>query len=442
MSARNQRNVFRNFDWLTIGLYGVLVVLGLLNIYSTNYDPEAKTWLSFATDPGRQLIWMGICAVLCVVILNIEGEFFIRFSVITYLSVLLLLVLVLLVGSERNGAKAWFGIGSFGIQPSEFAKTSIALLLAWFLSRPGTKFKSLGTRLGAVAIIALPAALIMLQPDVGTILVFIAFVFALYREGLSGNILIIGFGTVILAIVSILAGAADVNYPWFGEQSGIYVLLLVLVGLGILGMVGVSNFVLPRYRRVNYRTVVLSTLGAILLSLAVKTVVEDVMKGYQRERIYVLFGMDVTNPDADYNIRHAKAAIGSGGLTGKGYLNGPMTRYSFVPEQQTDFIFCTVGEEWGFIGGTLIIALFLTLILRIIALAERQRSQFSRIYGYCVASILFMHVLINVGMVLGVAPVIGIPLPFFSYGGSSLLGFTVLLMIMVRLDAERFSVFR
>jgi rod shape determining protein RodA len=207
-------------------------------------------------------------------------------------------------------------------------------------------------------------------------------------------------------------------------------------------MVGVSNFVLPRYRRVNYRTVVLSTLGAILLSLAVKTVVEDVMKGYQRERIYVLFGMDVTNPDADYNIRHAKAAIGSGGLTGKGYLNGPMTRYSFVPEQQTDFIFCTVGEEWGFIGGTLIIALFLTLILRIIALAERQRSQFSRIYGYCVASILFMHVLINVGMVLGVAPVIGIPLPFFSYGGSSLLGFTVLLMIMVRLDAERFSVFR
>jgi rod shape determining protein RodA len=442
MSARNQRNVFRNCDWLTIGLYGVLVVLGLLNIYSTNYDPEAKTWLSFATDPGRQLIWMGICAVLCVVILNIEGEFFIRFSVITYLSVLLLLVLVLLVGSERNGAKAWFGIGSFGIQPSEFAKTSIALLLAWFLSRPGTKFKSLGTRLGAVAIIALPAALIMLQPDVGTILVFIAFVFALYREGLSGNILIIGFGTVILAIVSILAGAADVNYPWFGEQSGIYVLLLVLFGLGILGMVGVSNFVLPRYRRVNYRTVVLSTLGAILLSLAVKTVVEDVMKGYQRERIYVLFGMDVTNPDADYNIRHAKAAIGSGGLTGKGYLNGPMTRYSFVPEQQTDFIFCTVGEEWGFIGGTLIIALFLTLILRIIALAERQRSQFSRIYGYCVASILFMHVLINVGMVLGVAPVIGIPLPFFSYGGSSLLGFTVLLMIMVRLDAERFSVFR
>lgn len=442
MSARNQRTIFRNLDWLTIGLYGVLVVLGLLNIYSTNYDPDAKTWLSFATDPGRQLIWIGICAVLCVVILNIEGEFFIRLSVITYLAVLLLLVLVLLVGSERNGAKAWFGIGSFGVQPSEFAKTSISLLLAWFLSRPGTKFKSLSTRLGALAIIGLPAGLIMLQPDVGTILVFIAFVFALYREGLSGNILIIGFGTVILAIVSILAGAADVNYPWFGQRSGIYVLLLVLLGLGLLGMIGVRNFVLPRYRRSNYRTVVLSALGAIVLSLTVKTVVEDVMKGYQRERIYVLFGMNVSNPDADYNIRHAKAAIGSGGFTGKGYLNGPMTRYSFVPEQQTDFIFCTVGEEWGFLGGTAIIAMFMTLILRIIALAERQRSQFSRIYGYCVASILFMHLLINVGMVLGIAPVIGIPLPFFSYGGSSLLGFTVLLMIMVRLDSERFSVFR
>ncbi len=442
MSTRTKRNILRNLDWLTIGLYVALVFLGLFIIYSTNYDPDGATLFSLNTDPGRQLIWIGICALICVVLLNTEGEFFIRFSVISYILVALLLVLVLVIGKKVGGARAWLGFGSLGIQPSEFSKTTIALLLAWFISRPGTRLKSFSTRVKVLLIIGLPAGLILLQPDVGTLLVFAAYVFALYREGLSGNILIVGFGTVILAIVAILAGAAEVNYPFVGEESGIYALALVLLLIGALALLAVRNFVLPRYRKPNYQLVVITLVGALVFSMGVKTIIEDVMRPHQRERIYVLFGMDVENPDADYNIRHAKAAIGSGGLTGKGFLNGPMTRYSFVPEQHTDFIFCTVGEEWGFFGGTLIVVLFMVLIMRVIALAERQRSQFSRVYGYCVASIFFMHVLINVGMVLGIAPVIGIPLPFFSYGGSSLLGFTILLMIMVRLDAERFSVFR
>lgn len=442
MSVRTKRSIVRNLDWLTIGLYAVLVLLGLFIIYSTNYDPDANVLFDMNSDPGRQLVWMGICAVICVVLLNTEGEFFIRFSVISYIVVAFLLVLVLLIGKKVGGAQSWLGVGSMGIQPSEFSKTTIALLLAWFISRPGTRLKSIATRVKVLLIIGLPAGLILLQPDVGTLLVFAAYVFALYREGLSGNILIVGFGTVILAIVAILAGAADVNYPFYGLASGIYVLALVLILGAALALFAVRSFVLPRYRKANYRLVLLTFAGALVFSMGVKTAIEDVMRPHQRERIYVLFGMDVENPDADYNIRHAKAAIGSGGLTGKGFLNGPMTRYSFVPEQHTDFIFCTVGEEWGFFGGTLVVVLFMVLILRIIALAERQRSQFSRIYGYCIASVFFMHVLINIGMVLGIAPVIGIPLPFFSYGGSSLLGFTIMLMIMVRLDAERFSVFR
>lgn len=442
MSNRNQKNIFKNFDALTIGLYITLVLLGFATIFSTNFDPEATQFIQFNTDPGRQLIWMGLCALVCIVLLNTEGEFFIRTSIISYIFVIALLLLVLVIGKKVGGARSWLGFGSFGIQPSEFAKITIALMLAWLLSRSGVKLKSLKMRVQALFIISLPAGLILLQPDVGTLLVLVAYVFALYREGLSGNILILGFGALILAVVAVLAGAADVTYPFFGTESGIYGMVIGMLCIALVAFFFIRNFILPRYRKRNYQILVISFISAVGFALAVNTIIEEVMRPHQRERIYVLFGMDVDNPDADYNIRHAKAAIGSGGWTGKGFLNGPMTRYNFVPEQHTDFIFCTIGEEWGFLGSALIVILFMVLIARIITLAERQRSQFSRIYGYCVASIFFMHVLINVGMVLGIAPVIGIPLPFFSYGGSSLLGFTILLMIMVRLDAERFSVFR
>jgi rod shape determining protein RodA len=441
MSATRRRDIRKNLDWITIGLYALLVMIGWTAIYSANFEAEHAAVFDFGADHGRQIIWMGVCAFIALVLLNTEGEFFIRFSVISYLVVFLMLILVLIIGKKVGGARSWFGVGSFGIQPSEFAKTATTLMLAWFIARTGSRFKALKTRLQAALIIAVPAGLILLQPDAGTVLVFAGLVFALYREGLSGNILLVGFGAIVLAVVAILTGAANVDYPFFGEQSGIYSMLIGLLILGIVLFLGVRTFTLPRHRKKNNRVVLITLIGALGFSFAVNYGIETVLKPHQRERIYVLFGMN-ENPDADYNIRHAKAAIGSGGWTGKGYLNGPMTRYDFVPEQHTDFIFCTIGEEWGFFGSFFVVTLFVVLILRIISLAERQRSQFSRVYGYGVASILFMHLLINVGMVLGIAPVIGIPLPFFSYGGSSLMGFTILIMIMLRLDAERFSVFR
>lgn len=441
MSATRRRDIRKNLDWTTIGLYALLVMIGWTAIYSANFEVEHAAVFDFSADHGRQIIWMGVCAFIALVLLNTEGEFFIRFSVISYLVVLLMLILVLIIGKKVGGARSWFGFGSFGIQPSEFAKTATTLMLAWFIARTGSRFKALKTRLQAALIIAVPAGLILLQPDAGTVLVFAGLVFALYREGLSGNILLVGFGAIVLAVVAILTGAATVDYPFVGEQSGIYSMLIGLLILGALLFLGVRTFTLPRHRKKNNRVVLITLIGALGFSYVVNYGIETVLKPHQRERIYVLFGMN-ENPDADYNIRHAKAAIGSGGWTGKGYLNGPMTRYDFVPEQHTDFIFCTIGEEWGFFGSFFVVTLFIVLILRIISLAERQRSQFSRVYGYGVASILFMHLLINVGMVLGIAPVIGIPLPFFSYGGSSLMGFTILIMIMLRLDAERFSVFR
>jgi rod shape determining protein RodA len=436
------RDIRKNIDWLSIGIYAALVICGWIAIYSASFSEAHPEIWDMGMPYGKQLLWMGICSLVALFTLNIEGEFFNRFSPIIYLSVTIMLVLVLLIGKKVGGARSWFAIGSFAIQPSEFAKMATGLFLAYFINTSGVKFKSFSNRLQVFGIVAIPAGLILLQPDAGTVLVFLGFIFAMYREGLSGNILIIGFASLILGVVSIIMGANVVDYPWFGEQSGIFYVGIGILALAALGFLGVKLLVLPRNRKRTNLIVLASLFGALIFSGGVYTGIEQILKPHQKERIYILFGLEVNNPDADYNIRHAKAAIGSGGWRGKGVLEGPMTRYNFVPEQNTDFIFCTIGEEWGFIGSVFVLVLFATLILRLLFLAERQRSQFSRVYGYCVASILFMHVLINVGMVIGLAPVIGIPLPFFSYGGSSLLGFTLLIFIMLRLDSERFSVFR
>lgn len=432
----------RNLDWISILMYTALVMIGLLAIYSACFNADHAQLYDISQPYGKQVMWIGICTFVALLTLNVEGEFFIRFSPLIYLAVLISLVLVLLVGKKVGGARSWFAIGSFAIQPSEFAKMACSLFLAYTINSAGTKFKSLKNRFKSLLIIAVPAGLIMLQPDAGTVLVFVGFIFALYREGLSGNILIVGFVALILAVMSIILGATIVHYPFLGEMTGIYYVGLVVIVAGFLSFLGVKLFVLPRFRRTKNIIILVSTLAALIFSGAVYTGIEQVLKPHQKERIYLLFGLEVDNPGAGYNIRHAKAAIGSGGFSGKGFLQGPMTRYNFVPEQRTDFIFCTIGEEWGFMGSTVVILLFLALILRMIMLAERQRSTFSRVYGYCVASIIFMHLMINVGMVIGLAPVIGIPLPFFSYGGSSLLGFTLLIFIMLRLDSERFTVFR
>jgi rod shape determining protein RodA len=297
------------------------------------------------------------------------------------------------------------------------------------------------TLLQSIVIVGIPAALILLQPDAGTTLVFGGLIFALYREGLSGNVLIAGFCALLITISSILTGASTIEYPWIGSQSAIGLLWIILIAIGLIIWQLVPNVVVPRKRKRIRNTTWIALVASLLLSAGMHTGLEQLPR-HQRERVQVLFGIDVSNPDADYNIRHSKAAIGSGGLSGKGFLNGPMTAYGFVPEQETDFIFCTVGEEWGFLGSAFVIVIFTVLLMRLLVIAERQRSDFTRVYAYGVVSILFMHYLINIGMVLGLAPVIGIPLPFFSAGGSSLMGFTLLIFILLRLDAERVSVLR
>jgi rod shape determining protein RodA len=293
-----------------------------------------------------------------------------------------------------------------------------------------------------LAIVGLPAGLILLQPDAGTVLVFVGFVFALYREGMTGAVLIAGFAAIVLAVLTILTGAGEVDYPWLGQRTGFtaFVVGLVLLGAGVIQVL--RSATLPRYRARTVRIALAVLVAGLAYSSALHVALEDVLRPHQKERIHVLFGLDVSNPDADYNIRHAKTAIGSGGFSGKGWRDGPMTGYGFVPEQETDFIFCKWSEEWGFAGAVFFLVLYTTFLLRIFYLGERQRSRFTRVYAYSLGGILFMHLLINVGMVLGLVPVIGIPLPFMSYGGSSFMAFSIMVAILLRLDAERFSVLR
>lgn len=440
MMKSRRATILSQLDWPTLMLVVALVILGWLNIVSATAEAEV-VW-DLGGKAGKQLIWMGVCAVLMTGLLAVEGEFYIRTSVLHYLVVLALLAAVLVVGKKVGGARSWFGVGGFGIQPSEFAKTATSLMVAWYLSRDGRPWRTLTTRLQSLAIIAIPAGLILLQPDAGTVLVFGGFVFVLYREGLSGNVLLLGVSALVLSVLTILIGASESWYPFVGMDTGFWWLLISLAGLGTLVLMLVRAATLPRFRKRTTRWGILLLVGGMLFSIGLHMGMENILKKHQRERIHVLFGIDVDNPDADYNIRHAKAAIGSGGWTGKGFAKGPMTAYGFVPEQETDFIFCTVGEEWGFLGSTGVVMMFVFLILRVLHLAERQRSPFTRMYAYAVASMLFMHVLVNVGMVLGLAPVIGIPLPFFSYGGSSLMGFTLLIGILLRLDGERFTILR
>jgi len=440
--TRRESSIRRNIDWITISLVAVLMFFGWINILSATSNIELLDWLDWSGKGGKQLMWITICFVLGFFIINIESEFFIRTSVIQYILTLLLLIAVLIIGKKIGGARSWFDFGGFSLQPSEFAKPTTALILAWYLSRDATKWRSIKVRLISLLLIAIPAGLILLQPDAGTVLVFAGFIFVLYREGLSGNVLIVGFTILLLSIATILIGVTSFHYPYFGVESGIGLFWILWLVVGAFVIYLLKELSLPRRRKQVAVWSVISLFAGLIMSVGLHTGMEKMLKPHQKERIHVLFGIDVNNPDADYNIRHAKAAIGSGGLTGKGWMHGPMTAYSFVPEQETDFIFCTVGEEWGFLGSAFVIFLFTFLLLRILIIAERQRSKFTRIYAYGVASILFMHLLVNVGMVLGLAPVIGIPLPFFSYGGSSLLGFTFLITVLIRLDGERLSVLR
>lgn len=413
---RQRKNIIQNLDWVTIGLYFVLVFIGWLNIYAAEYT-EHSSIFDMKENYGKQLLWIGTSVVIILGILIIDAKFYSTFSFIIYFLTLFLLIAVLLFGKEIAGSKSWFQIGGFSLQPAEFAKFATSLAIAKHLSKIDLDVIKLKPRLTSAAIIILPAILIILQHDTGSAMVYSALILVLFREGLSGFLLVIGLVTAFLFIIALLI-------PKF-------------IIIGILAVIFGLFFWTYRKKKGIIKWVVGLFILASAYVFSVDYAFENILEPHHKNRINVLLGIEKDIHGAGYNVHQSKIAIGSGGISGKGYLNGTQTKFKFVPEQSTDFIFCTIGEEWGFIGSLVLILIFLALLIRIILLAERQRSQFSRIYGYAVASIIFFHFAVNIAMTIGLFPVIGIPLPFISYGGSSLWGFTILLFIFVKLDSVR-----
>lgn len=416
MQQQNSRFFF-NVDWITILIYMALCAIGFINIFSVQYDPDKAAAFSFSAEYGKQLIFIISALVLGLSILLFDSKFFSVFAPIVYGVTIVLLLAVLVIGRNVGGNQAWIPIGSFRLQPSEFAKFGTALLLARYISSFNVKLNSLKPILICAAIIILPMALIMLQPDAGSMLVFLSFMFPLYREGLPGSLLIIFWGAVLLFILNLFV------------SPSILIFSILIIG-GLFAYNG-------RKRMQKVINVGIITLIAICYLFVAKYLFENVLKPHQRTRIELILGLTSDNRGAGYNVIQSKIAIGAGQLTGRGYLEGTQTKYGYVPAQSTDFIFSTIGEEWGFVGCFVVIGLYCFLLLRIVNMAERQRSVFSRVYGYSIACILFFHVFINIGMTIGIMPVIGIPLPFISYGGSSLWSFTILLFIFLKLDSNR-----
>jgi rod shape determining protein RodA len=428
---REQKNIFQNIDWVMTGLFLVLLVLGWMNIYAAVYNEEHNSIFDISQKYGKQMIWIAGSIIIALVVLIIDANFFTAFPYPMYIISSIMLVAVIFFGREVSGSHSWFRFGDFGLQPAEFGKFAVGLALAKYMSGLNIQVADLKTKAIAFFIILFPAAVIVLEKETGTALVYIAFIFVLFREGFSGNFLLGGFFTILLLVSALLVNKVVL----------VIVLAIIAIAIGLFIWVSSRNKKKAKRGLLGVFAILVIASGAVF---GVDKAFSK-MKGHQKTRINVFLGKEV-DPEmkkkAGYNINQSLIAIGSGGLTGKGYLQGTQTKYDFVPEQSTDFIFCTVGEEWGFVGCSIILALFLALILRIIFVAERQRSSFSRIYGYGVASILFFHITVNVGMTIGLAPVIGIPLPFFSYGGSSLWAFTILLFVFIKLDSNRLLILR
>ncbi|MBW4888715.1 rod shape-determining protein RodA [Mucilaginibacter sp. HMF5004] len=417
MNTNNQRSFFFNVDWITVFIYLALCTIGWFNIHSAVYDEKYPTVFGFHTDYSKQFFFILVSIMFAIIILLLDSRFFSALAPVFYGTTVVLLLLVLVIGRNVGGNQAWISVGPVRLQPSEFAKYATCLLLARYLSGVNIKITEIKSFLIAAAIIFVPMILIKMQPDDGSTLVFCSLIFVLYREGLSPIFLILAGLFITLFILSL-----------------IFKPIFVIGGLLIIG-----GIIIAAVRR--FRKLALMMLAGLIISImfvvAVPFVYKHVIKEHQRVRIDEWLGLASNLKGAGYNVHQSKIAIGSGKLWGKGYLKGTQTRFAFVPEQSTDFIFCTVGEEWGFAGSITVIGLYVFLILRIIVLAERQRSPFSRIYGYGVACVIFFHFFINVGLTIGAVPVIGIPLPFLSYGGSSLLSFTFLLFTLIKLDSNR-----
>ncbi|HJA15014.1 MAG TPA: rod shape-determining protein RodA [Candidatus Butyricimonas faecavium] len=474
MNSRSN-NLLANIDWVSILLYLLLVLIGWLNIYAAVYDENHSSIFDISQKYGKQLIWIGAAFVLAFLVLLTDSKFFTTFSMVIYGIMIFLLIAVLFFGTETKGARSWFEVGDFRIQPAEFAKFATNLAIAYVMSRHNFKVMRFSSLLTIGLILALPAGLIILQNDTGSALVYSSFILVLFREGLHGSILLLCFVAAAIFIMALLyspftvllviIGGTLIAFYYYRHdiQELFQIILFIGCGFGLFTLIkwvfnlSISDYymllivyvitsitaIFPIYKRKMKNMIPLLFISWLCVGAAPSVnYAFDHLQPHQQDRINELLGIKVDPKGTGYNVTQSKIAIGSGGLLGKGFLQGTQTKLNFVPEQSTDFIFCTVGEEWGFVGSTLVIALLAVFILRIIKLAERQRSSFSRIYGYGVASILFFHVAVNIGMTIGMAPVIGIPLPFFSYGGSSLWSFTILIFIFLRLDANRLQVFR
>ena len=472
---RRNVNIIKNLDFFTVFLYLLLVFMGWINIYAAVYNEEYSNIIDISQKYGKQLMWIGAATLLGIIILLVDSKFFSVFGNIIYICTILLLMAVLVLGREVNGARSWFELGPIRFQPAEFAKFATCLALAKYMSKFNFKIMRPKTLITIALIIFTPAALIILQNDTGSALVYSTFILVLYREGLPGLIIFLCFVCAALFILSLMTSPLTVTivilsggllaYKLYrkNNKETILAALLIAVLFSLLKTADwyfelkIEDFKLllysfglsiPLFITYIYRSkikyagmIIFLTCASIGFSSSVNYIFHNILEKHQSQRIKIMLGIESDPYGKGYNVNQSKIAIGSGGFSGKGFLKGTQTKYDFVPEQSTDFIFCTVGEEWGFLGTTFVIGIFITLILRLIFLAERQRSPFSRIYGYGVACILFFHLAINVGMTIGLAPVIGIPLPFFSYGGSSLWSFTILIFIFLKLDANRLELF-
>lgn len=481
MAIRNV-SVWRTVDWVTICIYLILVIFGWFSICGASYDYGDTDFLDFSSRSGKQLVWILCSFGLGFVLLMLEDKLYDMLAYFIYIGFIILLIVTIFIAPDVKGSRSWLQLGPVSIQPAEFAKFATALALAKFMSSYSFSIRKWKNVLILALIILLPMGLIILQKETGSALVYLAFFLVLYREGMPGAILFSGISAIIYFIVSIRFDDIFVGITPtpVGEFSVLSMILLftgimvfvyfkkkkiarnIILGsiIGISISLIIANYLKPfdvtwlqlllclivvvylcyaslRERNKSYLLVALFTVCSVAFLYSSDYVFNKVLEPHQQIRIQVLLGMEDDLAGAGYNVNQSKIAIGSGGFKGKGFLNGTQTKLKYVPEQDTDFIFCTVGEEQGFIGSAIVLLLFLILILRLIVLAERQANGFGRIYGYSVMSIFLFHLFINVGMVLGLTPVIGIPLPFFSYGGSSLWGFTILLFIFLRIDAGK-----
>ena len=414
-----QKNrTLQRIDWITVILYLLLVSIGWMNIYSASLNDEAISFTNLDNIYAKQLLFIGLSFVLIVFILSVEAKFYERFSSVIYLIALASLLGLFVFGNEVNGAKSWYAFGGFSLQPSEFVKAATALALSKYLSDIQTNVKLFNHQLKAFIIIILPALFIIPQPDPGSALIFTALIFPLYREGLSVIYLLLGFIAAFLFVLTLLLGVYWV--------SSAVVLIAVFI------------WIRQKKKKRNLGKYLIISGACVAFAFSVNYIFNNVFEQRHRDRFNIVLGKEVDTKGIGYNTNQSEIAIGSGGFLGKGWTKGTQTKGNFVPEQHTDYIFSTVGEEWGFAGSILVVVLFVWLIVRLLILAERQKQTFARVYGYSVASILFFHFFVNIGMVTGLFPTVGIPLPFFSYGGSGLWGFTILLFIFVKLDASNF----